>query len=202
MHGGSRSLAGFELNVVRGQGPAQAPVTWTPSESRCRVGPSDGPASSTKILLVFANPATNARPRRALKPLPSAPLPFVLPKKVTMRDARSDATFKILFGEGGEHRTISFINAVLQPTKREDRVSSIEVLDSTLNSIDDRQVHFDVGLEYLCDTVGGKRFIVEMQRARERGHTDRWVYFCARELGRIGKQNYERIQARRTSWNV
>ena len=134
-------------------------------------------------------------PLRPLKrPTPGCPLPLTLPSVVTTRDARSDVTFKILFGEGGEHRTINFINAVLNPKKIQDRVSGIVILDSTLNSMQGRTVHFDVRLECLCETNGGKRFILEMQRAREAGHTNRWLYYSARELCRIGERNNDMVK--------
>ncbi len=119
-----------------------------------------------------------------------------LPMDVTVRDVRYDETFKILFGEeGGEGRTISFLNAVLKSELQDDYIESIKFLDGTMNSAVDRTIHFDVKVEATCTTHKGNRFIIEMQKARIPGHTNRWVYYGARELSQMGERNYKKALA-------
>ena len=115
---------------------------------------------------------------------------------VIVRDVRYDETFKILFGEeGGENRTISFLNAVLSSELHDDLIESIKFLDGTMNSAVDRTIHFDVKVEATCTTFNGNRFIIEMQKARIPGHTNRWVYYGARELSQMGERNYKKALA-------
>lgn len=116
------------------------------------------------------------------------------PMEAVVRDVRYDETFKILLGEeGGEHRTISFLNAVLNPKAKKDQmIQSIKFLDGSLTSAIDRTLHFDVKVEGLCKTYNGQRFIVEMQKATIPAHTNRWVYYGARELAAMGERNYRR----------
>lgn len=115
-----------------------------------------------------------------------------LPMDAVVRDCRYDETFKILFGEEGyEERAISFLNAVFAPKASDDRIKKIKYIDGTLSSAIDRTIHFDVKIEASCQTFKGDRFIVEMQKAKIPGHTNRWVYYGARELVSTSERNYQ-----------
>jgi predicted transposase/invertase (TIGR01784 family) len=123
-----------------------------------------------------------------------------LPMEAIVRDVRYDETFKILLGEeGAEPRAVSFLNAVFQPKTDEDRIKDIRYLDGTMHSVVDRTLHFDVKIEGLCETFAGQRFIVEMQKARIPSHTNRWVYYGARELAAMGERNYRKALAQASS---
>lgn len=114
-----------------------------------------------------------------------------VPFEAVVRDPKYDTTFKILMGEAGaEKRAISFINAVLN-LPNDDEVIAIKYLESSDMRTEDRSIHFDVKIECTCETKLGNRFIVEMQKARFKGHTNRWVYYAARELTNIGQTNYQ-----------
>lgn len=116
-----------------------------------------------------------------------------LPMEAVVRDVRFDETFKILLGEeGAENRAISFLNALFQPQTNDERIKAIRYLDRTLNSTLDRTLHFDVKIEGVCETYAGQRFIVEMQKARIPSHSNRWVYYGARELAAMGERNYKK----------
>ena len=56
-------------------------------------------------------------------------------------------------------------------------------------------MHFDIKVQCKCENSKGERYIVEMQKARIPGHTNRWVYSGARELNMVGQRNYQEAQA-------
>ena len=119
----------------------------------------------------------------------------IVPFVVKVRDVRYDTSFKLLFGEeGSELRLMSFLNAVLE-TNDDNKITKIQYLDGTHNSILNRTVHFDVKVQCECENLKGERYIVEMQKARIPGHTNRWVYYGARELHMVGQRNYQEAQA-------
>jgi hypothetical protein len=106
-----------------------------------------------------------------------------LPTDVVVNSPRYDKTFKILLGEeGGENRTISFLNAVLGLKTETEQIQSVRLLKDTLPSADVREIQFDVRIEATCETYKGDRFIVEMQLAKTAGHIGRWIYYGARDL--------------------
>ena len=112
-----------------------------------------------------------------------------LPMEACVRDARFDQTFKILLGEkGAEDRAISFLNAALRLKTDGDRIKRIQFLDRSIVSTNSRTIHFDVKIQGLCSTYAGHTFIVEMQKSRIPFHTNRWVYYGARELSAIGER--------------
>jgi hypothetical protein len=125
---------------------------------------------------------------------PSVALPFPLPANIVTRDACSDVTFKILFGEeGAEPRAISFLNAVLNPKTDQERIEKIHFLGTTNCNSKDRVIHFDLLIECECETVAGRRFILEMQYLRHTEHENKWIFNGARELASRGARNQARI---------
>lgn len=114
-----------------------------------------------------------------------------LPADIVMKDARYDTTFKILFGEeGGENRAISFLNAVLDLKNHDEQIKKISFLDGSDYKTVDRTIHFDVRIKGLCETYGGHRFIVEMQKSHVTNQPKRWVYYAARELCKVSEAQY------------
>ncbi len=96
-------------------------------------------------------------------------------------------TFQILFGEeGGEHRTISFLNAVFNLKSHADKIKSIRYLKNTSPIRGCQDIDFDVRIEVLCTTFDGHHFIVQMQKAATPKHSNCWVYYGARELVALG----------------
>jgi hypothetical protein len=108
-----------------------------------------------------------------------------------VRDVRYDQTFKILFGEkGAEQRAISFLNAALRLKTDSERIQDIRFLDRSIVSASSRTIYFDVKIQGLCKTYAGHTFVVEMQKHRIPCHTNRWIYYAARELSAIGERLY------------
>jgi hypothetical protein len=113
----------------------------------------------------------------------------ILPFDVTVRDCRYDSTFKILFGEdSATERTISFVNEVLQ-LKGDDTIKSIVFLPTEKPGMKtDRTMIFDLKIEASCESHKGERFIIEMRKAGQQQHTNRWVHYGATELARVGQR--------------
>ncbi len=113
-----------------------------------------------------------------------------------VRDVRYDTTFKLLFGvEGAERRTIHFLNTVLE-TEGNEVISQVKFLDTARPSERNRSEHFDEKVECECVPLKGKRYIVEMKQARIPAHTNRWIYYSARELEKkVRHRNNEAAQA-------
>mmetsp|Transcript_15971 Transcript_15971/g.38162 ORF Transcript_15971/g.38162 Transcript_15971/m.38162 type:complete len:350 (+) Transcript_15971:61-1110(+) len=115
-----------------------------------------------------------------------------IPHFLTIRDPKIDSVFKILFGEeGGESRTMAFLNSVLYSDKEDDRIEEIQLLDRTMNSMDprnERVLYFDILLEARCRTSSGKRFVIEMQRQSSNAAAERWISYGARELLELSKR--------------
>jgi predicted transposase/invertase (TIGR01784 family) len=113
---------------------------------------------------------------------------------IQVRDVRYDTTFKLLFGEDGcQLRIIDFLNSVLN-TSGDDVISEVNFLDVSSLSAHNRTVHFDVKVECECVPLKGQRYIVEMQKARIPAHTNRWIYYSARELEKVGQRNFASAQ--------
>ena len=111
-----------------------------------------------------------------------------------IHDPKYDNTFKILLGErGAEPRAISFLNAVLDLDG--DKVESVKFVPESLKSVDGltRAVENDIKIEGVCETTGGKRFIVEIQRKRVAGDSNRWVYYGAQEIVEQGRAYYSSL---------
>jgi hypothetical protein len=107
-------------------------------------------------------------------------------EEIVVRDPRYDTTFKILFGESGaELRTKHFLNTLLD-LKGDNEIKELTFLNTSHSSIENRTMHFDIGLECSCVTNARTRFVVEMQKARVVGHTNRWVVYGAKELMSVG----------------
>jgi predicted transposase/invertase (TIGR01784 family) len=111
------------------------------------------------------------------------------PFEATVRDVRFDKTFKILLGEN-EARTMSFLNAVLG-LSGENRIMNISFMNGSTPELHNRSISFDLKIEAKCHSYSGHIFIVEMQKARHKGHTNRWIYYGARELFKMGGNKYE-----------
>jgi hypothetical protein len=143
--------------------------------------------ASAFVLAVFV-------PSSSQNHAPTTSLHFTLPQTIVTRDALCDVTFKILFGKGGEHRTTNFINAVLQPVKLQDRVVAVEVLNNMPGFESDGDAHC---VKCMCETVAGNRFMVSLQKIRERTTNlgSQCVYDCARDLCRLQDFNMKRVGA-------
>eukprot|EP00961_Rhodomonas_salina_P295549 3935556-Rhodomonas_salina.1 len=111
-------------------------------------------------------------------------LPFTVP----MRNPRSDPAFKIVFGEeGAERRTIGFLNAVLGLKSKNETIKEIQILDPSKVSMEfDRTLFVHVLLQAHCTTFDGQQFVIEMQKESIPQHSNRWIYFCARQLMKAG----------------
>lgn len=103
----------------------------------------------------------------------------------------TDFGFKKLFGEEpNKELLLDFLNALL--AKREGRIVEInylqnEHLDST---VDDRKAVFDL----YCQNEKGQKFIVELQKAKQRFFKDRTLYYTTfpiREQSVKSDRNYE-----------
>jgi len=111
-----------------------------------------------------------------------------------IHDPKYDNTFKILLGErGAEPRAISFLNAVLDLDG--DKVESVKFVPESLKSVDGltRAVANDIKIEGFCKTTRGKRFIVEIQRKRVAGDSNRWVYYGSQEIVEQGRAYYSSL---------
>ena len=111
-----------------------------------------------------------------------------------IHDPKYDNTFKILLGErGAEPRAISFLNAVLDLDG--DKVESVKFVPESLKSVDGltHAVANGIKIEGVCETTGGKRFIVEIQRIRVAGDSNRWVYYGAQEIVEQGRAYYSSL---------
>jgi hypothetical protein len=119
---------------------------------------------------------------------------LLLPTKVEVREVRRDTTFKVVFAEpGAEPRVISFLNAVFQPESDLDRIKSIKFLGTELPAKQGRNLRFDFKVEGMCETYAGHRFVVEMQKdSGPYAHTNRWIYYGARELVSVGRALHEK----------
>ncbi len=102
----------------------------------------------------------------------------------------TDFGFKKLFGsEMNKDLLISFLNALLND--RTEEITDVQYLKSEHlgESASDRRAIFDV----YCQTAGGGRFIVEMQKAEQAYFKDRSIYystFAIREQAPQGKWDY------------
>jgi predicted transposase/invertase (TIGR01784 family) len=125
----------------------------------------------------------------------------ILPTKVEVREVKRDTTFKVVFAEpGAEPRVISFLNAVFQPESDLDKIKSIRFLGTELPSKQGRHLRFDFKVEGMCETYAGNRFIVEMQKdTGSYAHTNRWIYYGARELVSMGRALHEERNVLRDS---
>lgn len=107
-------------------------------------------------------------------------------------DPLSDPGFKILFGrESNKDILIGFLNMLLDGDGR-DPITDIRHLDKekVMEQSDERSVLYDIQ----CETVCGRRFIVEMQNRSQNFFINRSVFYMARaitEQGRGGDWRYE-----------
>ena len=115
---------------------------------------------------------------------------FEFPFRAIMRDANFDKTFKIILGEN-KVRTMSFLNAVLKLSETE-RIKEIDFMNV---STADRSIRFDVKIEAKCQSYSGNTFIVEMHRLKHIRHLNRWIYYGAKELCKIGEITYARTNS-------
>lgn len=102
----------------------------------------------------------------------------------------TDFAFKKIFGtEANKDLLISFLNGLLD-LNGEGEISDVIYLNSENlgDNISERRAIYDV----YCQTKGGDRFIVEMQKAKQDHFQDRSIYyssFAIREQGQKGKQD-------------
>ena len=90
----------------------------------------------------------------------------------------TDFGFKKLFGEeANKDLLIDFLNAVLP---REHAIETLEFRNSELlgRSAQDRKAVYDI----FCQAKNGERFIVEMQKAKQRYFKDRALFYTARPI--------------------
>jgi predicted transposase/invertase (TIGR01784 family) len=118
---------------------------------------------------------------------------YEFPFRAIMRDARFDKTFKIILGEN-KVRTMSFLNAVLKLSDTE-RIKEIDFMNVSTAELHNRSISFDVKIEAKCQSYSGHTFIVEMQRLKQIRHLNRWVYYGAKELCKIGEITYARTNS-------
>ena len=102
----------------------------------------------------------------------------------------TDFAFKKIFGtEANKDLLISFLNALLD-LKGDGEIKDLTYLNSENlgEDIRERRAIYDV----YCQTKGGDRFIVEMQKAKQDHFQDRSIYyssFAIREQGQKGKKD-------------
>lgn len=102
----------------------------------------------------------------------------------------TDFAFKKIFGtETNKDLLISFLNALLD-LEGEGEIKDVTYLNSENlgEDIRERRAIYDV----YCQTKGGDRFIVEMQKAKQDHFQDRSIYyssFAIREQGQKGKKD-------------
>lgn len=102
----------------------------------------------------------------------------------------TDFAFKKFFGtEANKDLLISFLNALLD-LKGDGEIKDLTYLNSENlgEDIRERRAIYDV----YCQTKGGDRFIVEMQKAKQDHFQDRSIYyssFAIREQGQKGKKD-------------
>jgi predicted transposase/invertase (TIGR01784 family) len=102
----------------------------------------------------------------------------------------TDFAFKKIFGtEENKDLLISFLNALLD-LKGDGEIKDLTYLNSENlgEDIRERRAIYDV----YCQTKGGDRFIVEMQKAKQDHFQDRSIYyssFAIREQGQKGKKD-------------
>ncbi len=102
----------------------------------------------------------------------------------------TDFAFKKIFGtEVNKDLLISFLNALLD-LKGDGEIKDLTYLNSENlgEDIRERRAIYDV----YCQTKGGDRFIVEMQKAKQDHFQDRSIYyssFAIREQGQKGKKD-------------
>lgn len=102
----------------------------------------------------------------------------------------TDFAFKKIFGtEANKDLLISFLNALLD-LKGDGEIKDLTYLNSENlgEDIRERRAIYDV----YCQTKGGDRFIVEMQKAKQDHFLDRSIYyssFAIREQGQKGKKD-------------
>lgn len=102
----------------------------------------------------------------------------------------TDFAFKKIFGtETNKDLLISFLNALLD-LKGDGEIKDLTYLNSENlgEDIRERRAIYDV----YCQTKGGDRFIVEMQKAKQDHFQDRSIYyssFAIREQGQKGKKD-------------
>lgn len=97
-------------------------------------------------------------------------------------DPKNDLTFKLIFGtEKNKNILIHFINDILGFTG-EDVVQEVEFLSTIMNPeiASDRQSIVDI----LCKDSIGRRFVVEMQVARDKGFEKRAQLYAAKAYSR------------------
>ena len=115
---------------------------------------------------------------------------YEFPFRAIMRGANFDKTFKIILGEN-KVRTMTFLNAVLKLSETE-RIKEIDFMNV---STADRSIRFDVKIEAKCQSYSGHTFIVEMHRLKHIRHLNRWIYYGAKELCKIGEITYARTNS-------
>ncbi len=102
----------------------------------------------------------------------------------------TDFAFKKIFGtEANKDLLISFLNALLD-LKEDSEIKDLTYLNSENlgEDIRERRAIYDV----YCQTKGGDRFIVEIQKAKQDHFQDRSIYyssFAIREQGQKGKKD-------------
>ena len=57
-----------------------------------------------------------------------------------------------------------------------------------------RAIRNDIKIEGVCETSHGKRFIVEIQRKRITGDSNRWVYYSIQDIAEQGRAYYSSLQ--------
>jgi len=97
-------------------------------------------------------------------------------------DPKNDLTFKLIFGtEKNRNILIHFLNDILEFTG-EDAIQEVEFLSTIMNPeiASDRQSIVDI----LCKDSIGRRFVVEMQVARDKGFEKRAQLYAAKAYSR------------------
>jgi hypothetical protein len=107
-----------------------------------------------------------------------------------VHDPKYDTTLKILFGSSGaEKRTISFLNAVLKIQGSDEEIEEIHYLPTEANigvaskygDTAGNLIYYDLKMH--CKTkTDSKSFILEMQRQRHEGTSNRWLFYAARAV--------------------
>lgn len=67
----------------------------------------------------------------------------------------------------------------------------ISFMNESTPDLHNRSVSFDIKIEAKCLSYSGLIFIVEMQKARQKNHTNRCIFYGARELYKMGGNKFE-----------
>ena len=93
-------------------------------------------------------------------------------------DPLTDFGFKRIFAnENYKHITIAFLNAILELGNPIEEIE-FQNLESDGEAIEFRGVIYDI----LCKDIVGRKFIVELQRARQEFFIDRSLFYVCRYL--------------------